>query len=67
MNGLTPLRLARLKSGLSQFEAALKAGLSQTIISLMERELKEPTPKQLDKLSRVYRFNLKNQSEAAFD
>jgi transcriptional regulator with XRE-family HTH domain len=58
MKELTLLRLARLKAGLCQHEAALKSEISQSEISLFERELKTPTPTQLATLSRVYQVDL---------
>ena len=51
---LNALRLNRLKSGLTQHEAALAAGLSQTQISLLEREIKKPKPVELERLAEVY-------------
>jgi len=51
---LNALRLNRLKSGLTQHEAALRSGLSQTTISLFEREIRRPKPAELERLAEVY-------------
>jgi transcriptional regulator with XRE-family HTH domain len=58
MYKLNPLRLARLKAGMCQHEAALKSKIPQSQISLFERDLKKPTPEQLESLSQVYRVDL---------
>jgi transcriptional regulator with XRE-family HTH domain len=58
MYKLNPIRLARLRAGLCQHEAALKSKIPQSQISLFERDLKEPSPEQLEALSRVYRVDL---------
>ena len=51
---LNALRLERLKSGLTQHEAALLSGLSQTTISLFEREIRRPKRAELERLAEVY-------------
>jgi transcriptional regulator with XRE-family HTH domain len=51
---LNNLRLARLRAGLSQIEASLAVGFSHTTISLLERELKKPEPRQLERLAKAY-------------
>lgn len=51
---LHPLRLARLKSGKCQYEAALDTGISQSVLSLFERNLKKPKDAQLKALARCY-------------
>ena len=45
------LRDYRLKSGISQEQLALKAGLDRTYISLLERRLRQPTLETLFKLA----------------
>jgi transcriptional regulator with XRE-family HTH domain len=55
MNTLTPLRLARLEAGLSQWDVCKSTGIHQTTISLYEREVKVPSPNHLEILSELYR------------
>ena len=54
MISLNPLRLARLKSGKCQHEAALETGIAQSLISLFERGLKQPKGEQLKALADCY-------------
>lgn len=54
MMRLNCLRLARLQAGKSQYEVALETGVSQTLISLYERELREPKGAHLDALAQCY-------------
>lgn len=54
MTELTPLRLTRLKKGLSQWHVAKETGILQTLISLYERNLKEPTPQHKEILAKLY-------------
>ena len=51
---LTPLKLTRLKRGLSQWHVAKETGILQTLISLYERELKEPKPEHKESLAKLY-------------
>ena len=51
---LNALRLARLKAGLTQYEAALETGISQSVLSLFERGLKQPKDNQLEALALCY-------------
>jgi transcriptional regulator with XRE-family HTH domain len=44
------LALARLKAGLSQQQLAQKAGVSATMISAYERDLRQPTIPTLERL-----------------
>jgi len=51
---LTPLKLTRLKRGLSQWHVAKATGIAQTLISLYERELKEPSVEHKKTLAKLY-------------
>jgi transcriptional regulator with XRE-family HTH domain len=51
---MTPLRLARLEKGLSQWDVAKQTGISQTMISLYEREYVEPNDLYKAKLAKLY-------------
>jgi DNA-binding XRE family transcriptional regulator len=54
MTKLTRLKLARLHTGKSQWDVAKETGIPQTVISLYERELKEPKPDHKEALARLY-------------
>ena len=54
MKQMTPLRLARLKKGLSQWDVAKRTGISQTVISLYEREYVKPSDLNKAKLAKLY-------------
>jgi transcriptional regulator with XRE-family HTH domain len=55
MKPLTPLRLARLKAGISsQYVVAEAIGSSQSQISLYEQGFREPTEEQKKALARLY-------------
>lgn len=54
MTQLTPLRLARLEKGLSQWEVSKRTGISQTMISLYEREYVVPNELYKAKLAKLY-------------
>ena len=54
MTGLTRLRLTRLKTGLSQWHVAKETEISQSLISLYERNLKEPTLGHKKILAKLY-------------
>ncbi len=49
------LKLARTKTKMSQLELSIKAQMSQTDLSLIERGLKLPTEKQAEKIADVLR------------
>jgi transcriptional regulator with XRE-family HTH domain len=51
---LTPLRMARLKAGLTQFIVARKAKLSAARVSLLERGHDDATPDEKSALARVF-------------
>jgi transcriptional regulator with XRE-family HTH domain len=51
---LNALRLARLKAGKTQCEAAIETGIPQSVLSLLERGFKEPTDKHLAALAWCY-------------
>ena len=51
MTKLTPLKLARLHTGKSQWHVAKETGIPQTVVSLYERELKEPKPEHKEALT----------------
>ncbi len=55
---LNAIRLARLRAGMCQYEAALKSGIPQSQISLFERDLRQPNPKQLEALQQVYQVEI---------
>jgi len=54
MTKLTPLKLARLHTGKSQWDVAKETGIHQTVVSLYERELKEPKSEHKETLARLY-------------
>ena len=51
---LSPLKLARLTQGLSQWEVANKTGIPQTTISLYERDYREPKSEHKEALAKCY-------------
>jgi len=55
---INPLRLARLEVGISQWEVAKKTGIAQSLISLYERQLKDPKPEHKEALAKCYGKNL---------
>ena len=57
---LNSLRMARLKAGKSQYEVAVQTGISQSLISLYERDLKAPKVGHLQKLALCYGINGEN-------
>jgi DNA-binding XRE family transcriptional regulator len=54
MSKLNPLKLARLEVGKSQWDVAKETGIAQTLVSLYERELKEPKPEHKATLAKLY-------------
>jgi DNA-binding XRE family transcriptional regulator len=54
MSKLNPLKLARLEVGKSQWHVAKETGIPQTVVSLYERELKEPKPEHKESLAKLY-------------
>lgn len=48
------LRLERLSRGLRLLDVAQELGLSEGLLSRLERGDREPTPEQLQKLARLY-------------
>jgi transcriptional regulator with XRE-family HTH domain len=54
MSKLNPLKLARLEVGRSQWHVAKETGIAQTLVSLYERELKEPKPEHKESLAKLY-------------
>jgi transcriptional regulator with XRE-family HTH domain len=54
LSKLTPLKLARLEGGFSQWDVAKATGIAQTLISLYEREVKEPSGEHKETLARLY-------------
>ena len=54
MTKLTPLKLARLHTGKSQWDVAKETGIPQTVVSLYERELKDPKPEHKEALAEAY-------------
>ena len=54
MTKLTPLKLARLENGKSQWDVAKETGISQSLISLYERETKNPSLLHLEALAQLY-------------
>jgi DNA-binding XRE family transcriptional regulator len=43
-----------LEAGKTQWEVTKETGIPQTVISLYERELKEPKPEHKEALARLY-------------
>lgn len=58
MAPLTPLKLARLEAGKSQWDVSKETGIAQTTISLYEREYREPTRDHKRILAKLYRKKL---------
>jgi len=54
VQSLTHLRLARLERGLSQWDVAKRTGISQTMISLYEREYRNPNDWHMAQLAKLY-------------
>ena len=54
MTKLNPLKLARLEAGKSQWHVAMETNIPQTLISLYERELKEPKLEHIEILAKAY-------------
>ena len=54
MSPLNSLKLARLKVGKSQWDVAKETGISQTMLSLYEREYLEPKPEHKEILAKLY-------------
>jgi len=54
MTKLTPPKLARLEAGLTQWDVAKETGIAQTLISLYERKMKEPSQQHKEALSKCY-------------
>lgn len=50
---LTNLKLARLRAGLSQWEVAKRANISESYLSRLENGRKTPSKEQLATLSKV--------------
>jgi transcriptional regulator with XRE-family HTH domain len=60
MTRLTPLKLARLKKGLSQWDVSKRTGVSQTMVSLYEREYLEPKSEHKVALAKLYGRKVKD-------
>jgi transcriptional regulator with XRE-family HTH domain len=54
MTELSPLRMARLQLGKSQWHVAKETGISQSLVSLYERGLREPKPEHQRVLANLY-------------
>lgn len=54
MTELSPLRMARLQVGKSQWHVAKETGISQSLVSLYERGLREPKPEHKEALAKLY-------------
>jgi len=54
MSKLNPLKLARLEVGKSQWDVAKETGIAQTLVSLYEREVKDPKPEHKETLAKLY-------------
>jgi transcriptional regulator with XRE-family HTH domain len=54
MAGLNPLKMARLQIGISQWHVAKETGISQSLVSLYERGLREPKPEHKKALAKLY-------------
>jgi DNA-binding XRE family transcriptional regulator len=60
LSKLTPLKLARLERGFSQWDVAKATGIAQTLISLYEREFKEPSEEHKKTLAKLYNKRLED-------
>lgn len=60
LSKLTPLKLARLGKGLSQWDVAQETGIAQTLVSLYEREVKEPKPEHREILAKLYGWKVED-------
>ncbi len=54
MQKLKPLRKARLETAKSQWEVAKETGIAQSMLSLYERDLKEPSEDHKKILAKLY-------------
>ena len=49
----TEFKIARIRAGLRQIDIALKLGISPTLVSHIENELRIPTPEMSKKLNEL--------------
>ncbi len=54
-DGNMDLRIARTRKRICQYELSSKTGISQGLISLIERGYRQPTNKQADKIADALR------------
>jgi transcriptional regulator with XRE-family HTH domain len=54
MTKLTPVRLARLEKGFSQYDVTKETGIPQSTLSLYEREYVEPKTEHKKALAELY-------------
>ncbi len=55
MAEISSLKMARLQVGKSQWHVAAETGISQSLISLYERGLREPKQEHKKALAKLYR------------
>jgi transcriptional regulator with XRE-family HTH domain len=60
MAKLNPLRLARLENELTQWDVAKQTGISQSLISLYEKEVLEPKEEHRQALAKLYGREMKD-------
>ena len=54
MTHLNRLRLARLQTGKSQWHVSQETKIHQSVLSLYERELREPSEEHKEILAKIY-------------
>ena len=58
-DGNMDLRIARMRKMICQYELSHRTGISQGLISLIERGYRQPTNDQADKIADALRVNIK--------
>lgn len=58
-DGNMELRIARMRKRICQYELSHRTGISQGLISLIERGYRQPTNDQADKIADALQVNIK--------
>lgn len=58
-DGNIDLRIARMRKRICQYELSYRTGISQGLISLIERGYRQPTNEQADKIAEALQVNIK--------
>tara|TARA_Y100000310_G_C20036177_1_gene514034 strand:- start:110 stop:331 length:222 start_codon:yes stop_codon:yes gene_type:complete len=57
-NGNMELKIARTRERMCQYELSHRTGISQGLISLIERGYRQPTNEQADKIAEALQINI---------